>query len=313
MGRILEALRRGDGPRQHVESVVIPRAYQPTVEAPAEAQDGEDIPFIEVGGPRTVSTSVPRPGPTVPAPESVRPSQESEPTTGSEPLPVVFQPLAEDRDGIAVAERLAAELVAFHQPEHPVSAQYRELLAALTAQVPADRPQVVLFTTARSGVGATNVLLNLAITCALRGEARVAVVDANVRRPAIAHRLGLPAIPGLQDVLAGHASLPRALQETGVERLQALAAGDEAPDGPVRLAGESMRSLLRQLGQRFDWIFVDGPCWDGRPEVVGLGTACDAVCLVLPQSDSASPEVASLLRVIPEQGAPLRGCVLVQR
>jgi hypothetical protein len=74
-----------------------------------------------------------------------------------------------------------------------------------------------------------------------------------------------------------------------------------------------MRSLLRHLREQFDLVLVDGPCWDGRPEVVALGCACDAVFLCLPESDQDTPETADLLQVIPEQGAALCGCVLTTR
>jgi Mrp family chromosome partitioning ATPase len=315
MGRILEALRRADAQRKHADPVIVPRAYQPVSEAEPDSDSLEEIPFIEVGGPRT-AVQTPRTS-SPPAQETKAggsgPHQPSVLTIGTEPLPVVFHPLLSvSGQREATPDRFAPELVAFHQPDHPVSEQYRGLLAGLGAQLPDSRPRVVLFTSARPGVGTTNVLLNVAITCALQGQGQVAIVDANLRRPAVAQRLGLSAVPGLQDVLASHASLARALQETGLENLEVLSVGEQEADGPIRLAGEAMRSLLRQLGQRFHWIFVDGPCWDGRPELVALGTACDAVCLVLPQAEAQSADVASLLKIIPEQGAPLRGCVLVQ-
>ena len=62
------------------------------------------------------------------------------------------------------------------------------------------------------------------------------------------------------------------------------------------------------MRQRFDLALVDGPRWDGRPEVVALGCACDAVYLCLPEAEQDTPETVELLQVIPEQGA---GCAAV--
>jgi len=139
------------------------------------------------------------------------------------------------------------------------------------------------------------------------------VVDAHLRRAAIAARLGLGEAPGLREVLAGRLPLEAALRPTGLPGLSALTAGavDAAPS--TRLVGEAMRSILRLLREQFDLVLVDGPPWDGRPEVVALGCACDAVYLCLPEAEQDAADTADLLQVIPEQGANLCGCVLTSR
>ena len=73
------------------------------------------------------------------------------------------------------------------------------------------------------------------------------------------------------------------------------------------------KQVRAQLREQFDLVLVDGPPWDGRPEVVALGCACDAVYLCLPEAAQETSETADLLQVIPEQGANLCGCVLTSR
>src|SRR5262249_27926067 len=162
-------------------------------------------------------------------------------------------------------------------------------------QLPAGRAQVLLFTAAGSGAGTTTALLNLAVTAVQGRKLRVIVVDADVRQPAVAARLGLPLAPGLQEVLAGTASLQRALPETGLANLWVLTAG-EVGGGGARLASEAMRSVLRHLRGRFDLVLVDAPPWDGRPEVVALGSFCDAVFLVVRQELAQTAAVNDLLQ-----------------
>jgi Mrp family chromosome partitioning ATPase len=202
------------------------------------------------------------------------------------------------------------ELVAFHSPGHPVSGQYRELLTALLTALPGVRHQALLFAPALAETTAVTVLLNVAVTAARQGRRRVAVVDANLRRPEVAARLGLEEAPGLREVLGGTATLEQALQETEQASLAALAAGASAAGSGVRFVAETMRSLLRQLRQRFDLVLVNGPLWDGRPDGQVLGTACDAVYLVLPDREAETPEVDDLLQAVPRQGARLGGCIL---
>ena len=75
---------------------------------------------------------------------------------------------------------------------------------------------------------------------------------------------------------------------------------------PTRVVGERMRAILRQLKELHDLVLVDAPYWNGGPEVVALGCACDAVYLCEPERDESEEAMSDLMQVIPEQGASLR-------
>jgi Mrp family chromosome partitioning ATPase len=149
----------------------------------------------------------------------------------------------------------------------------------------------------------------VAVTAAREGR-RVIAVDANLRRPGVAVRLGLPESPGLRDVLLGAVTLERFFQPTEQPNLFALTAGTPAGHAWPSFAPDTVRSLLAQLRRRFDLVLVDGPPWDAKPDATILGTACDAVYLVVPAAQAHTPAVDGLLRTIPEQGACLAGYIL---
>ena len=298
MGRMLEALKRAGVRQGRQEQVPALHAVWPDAKAVDETPE-EEIPFVEVGGPR----------------EAAPPAAPAAPPSSSSPrlMTVAFRPLPADHAAGHGLCAFAPELVAYHQPHHSISGQYRVLVDGLQAALPPDQARVLLFTASAAGVGTTTVLLNAAITLARQAEHRVVVVDAHLRRPATAGRLGLADRPGLRDVLAGRLKLEDSLRPSGLANLSILSAGDPDAASPVRLAGETMRGLLRRLREQFEVVLVDGPRWDGRPEVVALGCACDAVCLCLPEAEQHSQETADLLQVIAEQGATLCGCVLTSR
>jgi receptor protein-tyrosine kinase len=130
----------------------------------------------------------------------------------------------------------------------------------------------------------------------------------------VAARLGLAETGGLREVLRGGLTLEKALRETDQANLFALTAGQisagNQPTVGVRLVSETVRSLLRQLRQRFDLVLVDGPRWDGQSEVVLLGSAADAVYLVVSEDEVESAQVDELYQSIPQQGGRLAGCIL---
>ncbi|HMC64768.1 MAG TPA: hypothetical protein VKI65_07500, partial [Gemmataceae bacterium] len=92
--------------------------------------------------------------------------------------------------------------------------------------------------------------------------------------------------------------------------LHVLAAGEPGPADDELLSGDRIRSVLRQLREGFDLVLVDAPWWDGRPQIVALGSACDAVYLILPEAKAESPELDSLAKEIPQHGSRLCGCIL---
>jgi Mrp family chromosome partitioning ATPase len=267
------------------------------------------MPFIEVGPRRSVEGS-----PEVLA--SAPPLRVH--TDGGPPVReqthVLFQPLP-TRTARPERAPFAPELVAYHAPDLPAGQQYRSLLGSLlqTQREGGRHCALLLFTASRPGLGATTIVLNVAITAARQGRRPIVVIDANLRRPAVAERLGLPAVPGLRDVLAGTAALDQALQPTNQENLLALTAGLGASGPGPRFVAQTVRSLLRQLRQRADLIFIDGPCWDGRAEAATLASAADVVYPVFPEKDAETAQSDTLVQSIAEQGGHVSGCILAGR
>jgi Mrp family chromosome partitioning ATPase len=323
---MLETLNQPPGPRSQLaeEPTARPDASVPAPEEPAA---DEEMPFIEVGGPRgavsgspdvlahPAKASTPSVPPAVPV-EKEKPLPPVEAAASDLPADlgpwsVQFRPWGSSHPTVAPTPRMAPELIAYHQPDHPVSTQYRMLLQGLLGHLPTGRGQVLLFTSPAPWTGTTTVLLNLAITAARNDGRRVAAVDANLRRPALAERLGVVAGTGLRDVLAGLTPLVRAVQKTAQPQLWALPAG-QAGTGEVRLPLDWLMPTLSQLRDQFDLVFVDAPSWNEGSEVSALAATCDAVFMVLHQKDTERERCGPLagLRQPPTN---LQGCILTIR
>jgi Mrp family chromosome partitioning ATPase len=299
MARLLEAMKHAETALRPPYAAPEPVRAAPPVPPSAADFDEADtaVPFIEVGPSRFVEASPdvlarrPSPLPTL------------VPTSPDVARAVSFRPLPAPA-GVPAA--IAPEVIAFHQPGHPVSGQYHELLGAVLATVPGRVAPALLFTGSAAGAGTTDVVVNLAVTAARQGR-RVTVIDVHAGRPAVAARLGLCDRPGLSEVLAGLAPLDDALQETEQPGLVALTSGGPAVTPPR--GAEVYRSLLRLLRQRSDLILLDAPRWDARPDVSAPGGASDAAFLVLPASADATPSTDELVRQFPALGVRLAGCV----
>ena len=218
MGRTLDTLRQAD-------SQCASRAFgpaKPAADVPEECVVDwtlqEEVPFIEVGGPGKsvelspslvkhppqIKVQPPHPplakglaGPRIAeAPLAVN-------LTEARPMAVVF----EAWPGPTAAAGIAIEIIAHHQPEHPVSKEYAALFDKMVQGLQGAAPHVLMFCGLKPHVGTSTVLLNLAVVAA-RHHQRVAALDMNLARPGLAPDLGTATLPACANYL--RAALPRA-------------------------------------------------------------------------------------------------------
>lgn len=142
----------------------------------------------------------------------------------------------------------------------------RPLLKNATGEgaAPVDRANLIMVTSALPGEGKTYTSINLAISLAMELDHTVLLVDADVVRPAILDRLGLPPSPGLLDVLTQPGlDLADVMLKTNVPKLTLLPAGSASgvANTTELLASGAMESLLNELAQTYsDRIIVfDAP------------------------------------------------------
>ena len=144
------------------------------------------------------------------------------------------------------------------------------------------RPRTILFVSADAGDGRSSLIANLARVQSEGGD-RVAVVEADFRRPTLAALLGADGEYGLADVLTGRVKLDEAIrpvkleaapmQEAGsplatqaapsidghVGSVSLIAGGGVAANPPALIGSGAMRELLVALASDYDVVLVDAP------------------------------------------------------
>ncbi len=164
---------------------------------------------------------------------------------------------------------------------HPRSARaeaYRQVRTALL-NASDRRPLTVAVTSATSGEGKTSVSTNLAVVLSRAGH-RVALIDADLRRPRVADYLGIAARPGLTEVLTGEVALDDALVLQDDGRLAVLPAGSIPPHPSEALGSPAMREVLGGLAKRFEFVVIDTPPVLPVTDALVLGPAVDGMVLV---------------------------------
>jgi succinoglycan biosynthesis transport protein ExoP len=140
-------------------------------------------------------------------------------------------------------------------------------------------PKVLLFTSAEPGEGKTTISFSVARQQALSGL-RVALVEADFRRPCIARMAEVGSAPGLTEVLAGVARLADVVQYDTSSSLHIFVAGGEATTHSGKPIG-NIGPVLGALRDIYDVIVLDTPPVLGLADTNIFATAADATLMIV--------------------------------
>jgi succinoglycan biosynthesis transport protein ExoP len=129
-------------------------------------------------------------------------------------------------------------LVMLRREDGPEAEAIRVLRANLVDPL-ASQQGIVMVTSSVAGEGKSTTVANLAVALALAGRS-VALVDLDLRRPAIRRLFHLPSSPGMAEVVRGTTELEDALHLVPLDRPR-----DQADDGPQPAKEQSLRGTLR--------------------------------------------------------------------
>jgi capsular exopolysaccharide synthesis family protein len=165
----------------------------------------------------------------------------------------------------AHAEEVGAldrHLVSLLAPASFEAEHYRALRARIELRREEQRLQVIAVTSPGIGEGKTTTAINLAGALAQAREARVLLVDADLRRPSVGAQLGLDVsrTAGLADAIADP---DRTLESVILRRLPLnlgiLTAGTPSHAPYEALKSSRLATLFGEARRLFDYIIVDTP------------------------------------------------------
>lgn len=149
-------------------------------------------------------------------------------------------------------------LIVHDEPRSPRAEAFRTLRTNLQFLGAGDGTRTFVVTSAMPNEGKTHVVANLAVVLAESG-ARVALIEADLRKPRLARVMGIEGAAGLSDVLIGRAELADVIQPWGTENLTVLPAGQIPPNPSELLGSAAMRRTIHKMAEYADYVLIDAP------------------------------------------------------
>ena len=166
----------------------------------------------------------------------------------------------------------------------------------------------ILVTNTRAYSDGNSVAADLAAMVAQNGK-RVALVDADLRRPLLHSLFKLPNRVGLVDILLEQRSLSAAMHPVNSNHLFVLTAG-KLPVADIDLfALPKMSSFLSQLKAEYDKIIIHGPPFF-YSEATTLAGKVDGVVLLIHPGHSKTDPYQAIMEKFQKTGATIIGIVM---
>jgi protein-tyrosine kinase len=285
MSKIFEALNRGTDD--------LAESLRPLIEEPEQLKGEDGAAPVEMPKPEAAPQTAAPAVPTRPAHVAPEAAPSKEPAVQARRLPL----------------RIAAPspLFPFDADCWEASEQYRIVRAKL-GQHPR-QPRLIVVSSPGAEDGKSVTAANVAAALSLKDQIRVLLLEADMRRPTLADRLGIPKVPGLADVLMGACSLEQALVQTEeLPNLYVITAGTAPPNAAELLEREQWHATCARMRSLFRYTIMDSPPMAAVADFDLIQADCDGLILVVRPDRTNRTLCKKSLEIVPK--AKLLGVLL---
>ena len=207
------------------------------------------------------------------------------------------------------------ELIVKEEPKSPISEIFRTLRTNIQFMNTKNKLKSLLVTSTIAGEGKSWVSSNLAATFAQAGK-KVIILDADMRKGRQYRIFDVSPRPGLSNYLSGvtendkEVDLADYVQETEIENLFVIPAGNVPPNPSELLVSESMIHLLEKLKEICDIVIIDGPPTQLVTDSLILTRIADSTVIIAEGNKTKKESLRRIVDNIQKVGGKIAGVVL---
>ena len=158
--------------------------------------------------------------------------------------------------------------------------------------------KVIGITSAEQSEGKSTTACNIAYAMAEEGT-KVLLLEADLRRPTVAAKLGISRKPGLTNMLVEREYATDAIQQSPyAPKVDIITCGDIPPNPSELLGSERMKELIDQLKGTYKYIIMDLPPVMAVSDAVAVSKCLDGVVMVVRENVTDQKPLKDAMRQV---------------
>jgi len=203
----------------------------------------------------------------------------------------------------------AGEIITLNDDRQAFIEAYRTVRSAIIYQT-RNRPiKTILVTSSLPGEGKSVTAANLAIALAM-ANAKVLLVDADLRKGRLHDWIGVEPTPGLSHVLNGPEQWDTTIVATPYQNLWFMPRGESVLNASELFLSDRCDSFLQQASEQFEFVVFDSVPVLVSDDAGSLGPKIDGVIFVVRSGTTSARLAKAALDQLNVRGAKVLGLVL---
>lgn len=206
--------------------------------------------------------------------------------------------------------QLEAKLITNYSPKSSSAEAFRIFRTNIVTRKKPNESLTILITSAGPGEGKSTIHSNLATTLS-QMEARVILVDLDLRRPMIHKLLDLEKENGISDFLVDKSTkIESFIKKSHVPNLEVITSGFVPPNPSELLASKRMDEAIAYLKQNYDYILLDSPPVIAVTDTMVMARNADIMTLVVRVSQADKNVIKRAKELLDNINVSIAGAVI---
>ena len=209
------------------------------------------------------------------------------------------------------ASSLGTVPVVVAQPAGSEAEEFRRIrtnLSFLTTTATQGHGRLLVITSTDPSEGKTTVSSNVAVALAEEGKS-VLLIDADLRHPSMAHKLGIEGHVGLSHVLSRQASPADVIQKYWKPNLHIMPAGKRPANASILLNSDLMKEMVEQALTQYDYVIIDTAPLSVASDATVFGRMAGGLVLVTGKGVVEKKELENTATALQAAEVPILGFI----
>jgi capsular exopolysaccharide synthesis family protein len=202
------------------------------------------------------------------------------------------------------------KLITSLEPNGHIAESYRTLRTNLTYRNFVKELKLINIVSTSPSEAKTSTIANLANVHAQLGK-KVLLIDLDLRKPSLHHKLGIRNNLGVNDLLNGVATLKEVVKEYD-DNLFVITSGTKALYNNELIQSAHLADFLENMKQSFDLVFIDCPPIRFISDGVILSKLCDGTLFVVEYNAIDKKEIKKSFEQLKAVDANVIGTVMTK-